>query len=111
MGLLTRLLTLPLEPVRGVAWVGEQLLSAAELDYYDEARIRRQLLELEEDLEAGRISAEEYDAAEEELIDRLLEAQQRGQPVRFDTPDDTPKTPARRPSRRDRSQERQARRS
>jgi hypothetical protein len=76
MGLLTRLLTLPLEPVRGVAWVGEQLQSAAEREYYDEGRIRRELLELEEELEAGRITEDEYEAAEDELIDRLMHAQQ-----------------------------------
>lgn len=78
MGLFSRLLTLPLEPVRGVAWVAETVRDAAEDEYYDEGSIRRQLLELENELSAGRISEEEYEAAEDELVERLLEAQQRG---------------------------------
>jgi cytochrome c-type biogenesis protein CcmI len=86
MGLVSRLLTLPLEPVRGAAWVAETLRDAAEDEYYDESRIRRQLLELENDLSAGRISEQEYEAAEDELVDRLLEAQQRGAAPRPGTP-------------------------
>jgi cytochrome c-type biogenesis protein CcmI len=86
MGLFSRLLTLPLEPVRGVAWVAETLRDAAEDEYYDEGRIRRQLLELENDLSAGRISEQEYEAAEDELVDRLLEAQQRGTAPRPGSP-------------------------
>ena len=84
MGLFGRLLTLPLEPVRGVVWVGRTLQDAAEQEYYDEGRIRRQLLDLEKELAAGRISEQEYDAAEEELVDRLLEAQQRDAPPQPD---------------------------
>ncbi len=77
MGLLGRLLTLPLEPVRGVAWVAETVQDAAQQEYYDEGRIRRELLDLEADLEAGRITEQEYEAAEDELVTRLLEAQKR----------------------------------
>jgi hypothetical protein len=77
MGLLGRLLTLPLEPVRGVAWVAETIQDAAEREYYDEGRIRRELLDLEAELTAGRITEDEYEAAEDELVARLLEAQQR----------------------------------
>jgi hypothetical protein len=35
MGMLTALVTLPLAPVRGVAWVAEQLLDEAESELYD----------------------------------------------------------------------------
>lgn len=86
MGLFSRLLTLPLEPVRGVAWVAGTLHDAAEDEYYDESRIRRELLELENDLSAGRISEQEYETAEDELVDRLLEAQQRGAAPRPGSP-------------------------
>jgi Gas vesicle protein G len=79
MGLLGRLLTLPLEPVRGVAWVAETVHDAAAQEYYDEGRIRRELLDLEADLDAGRITEQEYEAAEDELITRLLEAQKRAE--------------------------------
>lgn len=82
MGLLGRLLTLPLEPVRGAVWVAETIQDAAEREYYDEGRIRRQLLDLEADLAAGRITEQQYEAAEDELITRLLEAQQRARDPR-----------------------------
>jgi cytochrome c-type biogenesis protein CcmI len=85
MGLFSRLLTLPLEPVRGAVWVAETLQQAAEQEYYDEGQIRRQLLDLENDLSAGRISEPEYEAAEEELVARLLEGQQRAAPAQPDT--------------------------
>ncbi len=47
MGLITGLLTLPLAPVRGVAWVAEKVAEQAELELYDESRIMRELAELE----------------------------------------------------------------
>ena len=40
MGLITGLLTLPLAPVRGVAWIGEQVALEAERELNDETRIR-----------------------------------------------------------------------
>jgi len=69
--------------VRGVVWVGGQVQDAAEREYYDEGRIRRQLLDLEDDLEAGRISEDEYELIEDELVGRLLEAQRwaAGEPI------------------------------
>ena len=36
MGLITGLLTLPLAPVRGTAWIAERLLEQAERELYDE---------------------------------------------------------------------------
>ena len=40
MGLITGLITLPLAPVRGTAWLAERLLEQAEAEYYSEERIR-----------------------------------------------------------------------
>lgn len=81
MGLISGLLTLPLAPVRGVVWVAEQLETAAEDQLYDEARIRRELRELETRLEAGELSEAEFEAAEDELLDLLTQAQTRHREV------------------------------
>ena len=55
MGLITGLLTLPLAPVRGVAWVAEKVAEEAELEMYDEQRILRELVELERARDEGQI--------------------------------------------------------
>lgn len=73
MGLISGLLTLPLAPVRGTMWIGERLQEQAERELYDESAIRNGLLELEEAREAGELSPEEIDEAENELIERLME--------------------------------------
>ncbi|MEU0839090.1 gas vesicle protein GvpG [Streptomyces sp. NPDC005962] len=73
MGLLTGLLTFPLAPVRATVWVAEQVLVAAEDQYYDPAPVRRALTALEQELLAGRIDEDEYDRRENELLDRLEE--------------------------------------
>lgn len=73
MGLITSILTLPLAPVRGTAWVIDQVLTAAEQEYYDPGPVRQQLAALERELTEGRISEEEYDRREDELLDRLDE--------------------------------------
>lgn len=71
MGLLSGLVGLPLAPVRGVVWVADQVEAAARREYRDPAVIRGQLRALAADLDAGRISDDEFDAAEDELLDRL----------------------------------------
>ncbi|MCG7202553.1 MULTISPECIES: gas vesicle protein GvpG [Streptomyces] len=71
MGLVTELLLLPFAPVRGSAWVIEQVVNEAERIYYDPATVRAELGRLEERLEAGEIDEEEFDRAEDELLDRL----------------------------------------
>jgi hypothetical protein len=77
MGLFTGLLTLPLAPVRGVAWVAEQLADEAERQLYDEDRIRNELLELELEADDGLIGEEERARLEDELLQRLAVAQER----------------------------------
>jgi hypothetical protein len=71
MGLITGLLTLPLAPVRGVAWIGEQVAQEAERELNDETRVRRELARLEMELEAGRLGEEEYEQLEDVLLERL----------------------------------------
>jgi hypothetical protein len=78
VGLFKELALLPLAPVRGTAWVAEQLLEEAEAELYDEDRIKRELLQLELDEEEGRIGEEERRNKEEELLERLAIARERG---------------------------------
>jgi hypothetical protein len=71
VGLLTGLLTLPLAPLRGTIWVAEQIAEQAARELDDEASIRRRLAEAERDLELGLLSPDEYEAVEDDLLDRL----------------------------------------
>jgi hypothetical protein len=71
MGLFTGLLTLPLAPVRGTMWVAEQLMAEAERELREAQSPRRRLVEAERRLELGSISAEEYEAIEEEALEQL----------------------------------------
>ncbi len=77
MGLFTGLLTLPLAPVRGVAWVADQVAQEADRQLYDDGRIRSELLQLELDAEEGRLSEEEIRSREDELFARLAVSQAR----------------------------------
>lgn len=74
MGLITGLLTLPLAPVRGTAWLAERIQEQAEGELYDEGAIQQQLMQLEDQHAAGEIDDEELAAAEDALIERLVEA-------------------------------------
>jgi hypothetical protein len=71
MGLFTALVTLPLAPVRGVAWVTGQVAEEVERQLYDPARVRAELLRLEVDHESGLIGEEEYERRSQELLERL----------------------------------------
>ena len=71
MGLITGLLTLPLAPVRGVAWVAEKVAEEAELELYDEQRILRELAELESARDDGLIGSDAFDRGVDELLARL----------------------------------------
>lgn len=74
MGLITGLLTLPLAPVRGTAWIAERLLEQAERELYDERAIRAQLMEIQSAREEGALAEDEATRAEDELLQRLLAA-------------------------------------
>jgi hypothetical protein len=80
MGLITGLLTLPLAPVRGVVWVADKLVAVAEEQLYDVDAIYAELRELAADLEEGRISEEQFDRAEDVLLQRLQDATLRNRP-------------------------------
>ena len=80
MGLLTGLLLAPLAPVRGVIWVAEKVNDAADRELHDPGVIRAQLLALNQELEDGHISLEEFEREEEELLGRLHAARVRPAP-------------------------------
>jgi hypothetical protein len=77
MGLFKELALLPLAPVRGTAWVAEQIGEEADRRLYDEDNIKREMVQLEIDHEDGRISAEERANMEDDLLERLAVARQR----------------------------------
>lgn len=71
MGLIGGLLTLPLAPARGLAWVLEQTVAEAEAQLNDPRRIRAELAEAADALERGVIDEQAYEELEEELLERL----------------------------------------
>jgi gas vesicle protein GvpG len=73
MGLITGLLTLPLAPIRGTVWIAEQLAAEAERELREAESPRRRLVEAERRLEVGLITLEEYEAIEDEALERLEE--------------------------------------
>lgn len=77
MGLITGIFGLPLAPLRGVAAVAEQVLAQAEEEFYDPARIRQQLEEVQRLREDGSLTEEEAIMWEDELIERLMVARER----------------------------------
>lgn len=77
MGLFTGVLTLPLAPVRGLAWVAGQLQDEAEDQLYNEDRIRAELLQLELDSDDGLIDEAERAVRENDLFERLAIADMR----------------------------------
>ena len=76
MGLITGLLTWPLAPVRGVAWIAEQVRQEAERQWMDPAVVQEALADVQARREAGLIDDAEADRLEEELIERLLASEQ-----------------------------------
>jgi gas vesicle protein GvpG len=72
VGIVTGLLTLPLAPVRGVAWVAEQLAAEAERQLHGDAEtLRRELSELQRERAFGQIDDDEYTERETALLARL----------------------------------------
>jgi hypothetical protein len=71
MGLFTGLLLLPLAPVRGTIWIAERLMDYAENELGDEPTVRRLLAEAELAHESGELTQAEYEAVEDELLERL----------------------------------------
>ena len=77
MGLISGLLKLPLAPVMGTVWVAERIQEQAEAEYYDEGAIQAQLREIDAARQAGEIEEADAAAAEDALLERLLEGRAR----------------------------------
>jgi len=77
MGLFREIALLPLAPVRGTAWVAEQIAEEADRQLYDEDNIKRELVQLEIDAEEGKVSPKEREIKEDELLERLAVTRQR----------------------------------
>lgn len=72
MGFLMGLLTAPaLGGPRLVRWLAGTLVEQAERELLDEGRVRELLLDLQEQLDSGELTEEEYDRQEAVLLDRL----------------------------------------
>lgn len=72
MGLFTGLVTLPLAPVRGVAWLAAQLQEEALRQWRDPATVRRELAEVDAAYRRGDLTENERDTLEDALVARLL---------------------------------------
>lgn len=75
MGILGTIVTAPLVgPIKGMMWIVRTIAEHAERELYDEDNIRRDLLKLEQQYELDKITLEEFESAESELLQRLNEA-------------------------------------
>jgi hypothetical protein len=74
MGIITGLITLPLAPVRGTAWLAEKLAEEAERQMYDESRLRGELMQLELDHDDGLVDDEAYEARLDDLLEAITQA-------------------------------------
>lgn len=72
MGLLGSIL---LAPVKGPYWIAKKVHDMAMDEFLDEDGAREELKELYTSLETGKISEEEFDRREVELVERLEEIQ------------------------------------
>ncbi|MFG3346291.1 gas vesicle protein GvpG [Streptomyces sp. NPDC048018] len=64
---------MPAAPFRGVSWVLDKVLQAAEQEYYDPGPVQEALAALEKEREEGNIDDEEFEKREELLLQRLEE--------------------------------------
>jgi uncharacterized membrane protein len=82
MMMLFQILGLPVTgPLRTVAWIGGAIRDAVDSKMNDPAEIKRTLAALEQQLDAGSISEEEYEQMEMDLIKRLQESSQLPRPA------------------------------
>lgn len=72
MGLLFDVLGAPVSlPVRGFMFIFDKIVEQVNNELLDDGKVRMQLLELQELLDSGQITEDEFFEAEEELLDRL----------------------------------------
>ncbi len=72
MGLVFDILAAPaVLPTRGMMFIFNKIVEQVNNEMLDDGKVRMQLLELQNMLDGGQISEEEFYVAEEELLDRL----------------------------------------
>ena len=68
-----------LAPVKGVAWLAQQIQKETNRQLFDPQLIKVRLAELQEQLDSDLISEVEFRRAEDKLLERLQAARQREQ--------------------------------
>ncbi|MDX8348470.1 gas vesicle protein GvpG [Cognatiyoonia sp. IB215446] len=72
MGVLRGLLALPIAgPINGGIWVARKIYETAEAELNDPAVLRKELVNLEQELLDGTISEADYDLAEADILLRI----------------------------------------
>jgi hypothetical protein len=71
MGLLTELLLVPFAPARIALWSVDQVIETAMREHLNPEAIRRELAELSRLFDEGQISLEEFEAREDQILERL----------------------------------------
>lgn len=80
--MLTRVLSFPLTgPLRMSMWLVRTIAERADAELYDESKIRKDLASLELSYDMGEIGEEDYQRAEDDLMERLRESHRRAEAV------------------------------
>jgi cytochrome c-type biogenesis protein CcmH/NrfG len=74
--MLSDLLLFPITgPLRGVEWLARKIKDQVDEELYSEKSLRKQLYALNEQLDKGEITEEEFEAAEAVLLEQLERAE------------------------------------
>jgi len=87
MGLISAVLGAPFAPVRGVIRLGELIQERVEQKLHDPAEARRELEAIDAAADAGELTPDEQEAAQQEVVNRMTD-----QPVVTETPPANPET-------------------
>jgi hypothetical protein len=80
--MLTEVLSFPLTgPLRMSMWLLRTIAERADAELYDEGKIRKDLATLELSYDMGEIGEEDYQRAEDDLMERLRESRRRAEAV------------------------------
>lgn len=72
MGILFDILAFPvMGPVKGVKWIAEKVDDAVEQTVSNKVKVKEDLLELQMNMEMGKITEEEFNKREKELLENL----------------------------------------
>lgn len=58
-------------PVKGVAWIGDKIREAAEVEFTDKSKVQEELLKLQMLFDSDEISEGDFEKREAELLDKL----------------------------------------